>query len=214
MDSYSFQTHLMGMEQHVWHPHLGIDIGRVIIGTAALDGTADTTFLSGGEASAMATPAATGSFEAIARLVRAFEGRVWLVSKCGPRIQARSRRWLRHHRFHERTGLAESHLRFCRKRHEKRAHAAELSLGFFVDDRTDVLRHLVGLVPRLYLFGHQKPGSAPLADAKPVLDWEQAERALLEDLDVLRRNGLDEPDAVGAPVEEVSVGRHSSGRHD
>lgn len=192
---------------------LGVDIGRVIIGTAALGGHADTTFLSGGEEAAMATPPADGAFSALTRLYDAFEGQVWLVSKCGPRIQARSRRWLRHHGFHRKTGIAQSRLRFCRKRHEKRGHAEALDLGFFIDDRTDVLKHLVGLVPKLYLFGHQKPGSAPLRDATPVLDWEAAEAALLEDLEVLRRNAVDEPDAVVAAVEQMPVGGHRGGGH-
>lgn len=52
-----------------------------------------------------------------------------------------------------------------------------------------------------YLFGHQRPGSAPFADAKAVLDWSEAEPALLEDLEVLRRNRVDEPDSVLAPEE-------------
>ena len=88
-----------------------------------------------------------------------------------------------------------------------------LDLGFFVDDRNDVLKHLVGVVPKLYLFGHQKPGRTPIAGATPALDWVEAERALLEDLEVLRRNGLDEPDAVGAPVEDVALARHRRRRH-
>lgn len=200
-------------QQLVLRPRLGVDIGRVIFGTADIGGDADTTFLSGGEAEAMATPAAPGVFDALARLTEAFEGQVWLVSKCGPRIQARSRRWLHHHRFFDRTGIKEEHLRFCRERHEKRQHAEELGLGFFVDDRTDVLRHLVGLVPRLYLFGHQKPASAPLWDARPVLDWSEAEPALLEDLEVLRRNGVHEPHTVVAPVERAAGARHRRGRH-
>ena len=38
-------------------PRLGVDIGRVILGTASLGGGADTSFLSGGDDAAMATPA-------------------------------------------------------------------------------------------------------------------------------------------------------------
>ena len=185
----------------------------MILGTASLGGGADTSFLSGGDDAAMATPAAEGSFEALARITEAFEGQVWLVSKCGPRIQARSRRWLSHHRFFERTGVREANLRFCRERHEKRGHAEALELGFFVDDRADVLRHLVGLVPRLYLFGHQKPGTTAPSGATPVLDWTEAERRLLEDLEVLRRNGLHEPHPVVGPVEGLARARHRRRRH-
>ncbi len=197
----------------VRQPRLGVDIGRVIIGTAQLGGDADTSFLSGGEDAAMDTPEAAGAFEALARVTDAFDGQVWLVSKCGPRIQARTRRWLEHHRFFERTGIPDTNLRFCRERHEKRGHAEALGLGFFVDDRADVLKHLVGLVPRLYLFGHQKPGRAVLTGATPVLDWAEAERRLLEDFEVLGRNGVDEPHPVVGAVEPVTRRRHRRGRH-
>ena len=37
------------------------------------------------------------AFDAIARLVRSFGGRVWIVSKCGKKIEARSRMWLERH---------------------------------------------------------------------------------------------------------------------
>jgi len=192
-------------------PRLGVDIGRVIIGTAALGGQADTSFLSGGDEAAMATPAARGAAEALGRLTEAFDGQVWLVSKCGPRIQARSRRWLRHQRFFDRTGIAESHLRFCRKRHEKRGHAEALGLSFFVDDRADVLRHLLGLVPHLYLFGHQKPGQTALRGTKTTLDWARAERSLLDDLAEFRRNRGDEPHAVRALEEDMTGVSHVEG---
>ena len=41
------------------------------------------------------------------------EDQVWLVSKCGPRVQSRSEQWLRHLRFYERTGIALEAVRFC-----------------------------------------------------------------------------------------------------
>src|SRR5262245_26364064 len=83
-------------------PRLGVDIGRVIIPGEG----PDTSFIGGSEADALKVPAMNGAFEALARLNMFFEGRVWLVSKCGPRIQARTRAWLGEHRFFERTGIA------------------------------------------------------------------------------------------------------------
>jgi hypothetical protein len=80
-------------------PRLGVDIGRVIIHG---DGP-DTSFIGGSEADALKAPAMSGAFEALARLTTFFDGRVWLVSKCGPRIQARTRAWLAARRFFERT---------------------------------------------------------------------------------------------------------------
>src|SRR5690606_6586079 len=127
---------------------LGIDIGRVIIGGFGHD----TSFLNGDEATALRTPALFGALSTIALYVRALSARVWLVSKAGPRIEHRTRKWLAQHRFFDRTGLALDHVRFCRRRPDKAEHARALSLTHFIDDRLDVLVHLRGLVERLVLF--------------------------------------------------------------
>src|ERR1700748_2618362 len=98
---------------------IGIDIGRVIIGGEG----ADTSFLDGDEGAAMATPEVTGAFTSIAELWRRYEGRVWLVSKAGDRVQARTRRWLDARGFFAETGMTRDRLRFCRQRREKADHA-------------------------------------------------------------------------------------------
>lgn len=151
--------------------HLGIDIGRVIIGGEG----ADTQFLDGDEASALATPAVVGAFDAVAELMRLFDGSVWLVSKAGPRIQARTRRWLDERRFFDATGVPRDHLRFCRERREKAEHALALGLTHFIDDRFDVLRHLEGIVPHRFLFGPQRRPYTCGPTLTHVRDW----RALL-----------------------------------
>jgi hypothetical protein len=163
-------------------PTLGIDIGRVIVGAADPQGDADTSFLSGDDEAALATPITEGAIDSIAELVQAFEGRVWLVSKCGPRIQALTRRWLRRQRFHELTRVREDRVRFCLKRPEKREHCAVIGATHFVDDRLDVLQHLHGLVPNLYLFGHQKPGRGAPSWARATVDWPAARKAILRAL--------------------------------
>lgn len=155
---------------------IGIDIGRVIIGPQ-VDGVADTRFLGRGLAEALHTPAAPGSFETIAALAHRDPGQVWLISKCGPSVQEKTRAWLAHHRFWERTGVPPSHLRFCLKRPEKADHARELRLDVMIDDRSDVLQHLRGLVPRLLLFGEQ-PAPAP-SWTEHAPDWAAVARLLL-----------------------------------
>ena len=155
---------------------LGIDIGRVLMCPTRDDGRPDTSFLGAGDADALDTPPAPGMFDVVPALVHLFDGRAWLVSKAGPRIEALTRRWLEHHRFFERTALHPSHLRFCRRRDEKRAHADELALTHFIDDRVDVLQHLRGAVSCLALFGVQ---TAPVPDwAIHVPDWATLGRAL------------------------------------
>jgi hypothetical protein len=163
-------------------PVLGIDIGRVIINAADPSGKADTSFLNGDEAAALATPASAGAFEAIRDLVRAFEGRVWLVSKCGPRIQRLTLRWLRHNRFHELTGVRQDRVRFCLKRPEKREHCMAIGATHFIDDRLDVLEHLAGVVPHLYWFGHQSSNGPSPDWVERVLDWPEARGAILAEL--------------------------------
>ncbi|MFK8003185.1 MAG: hypothetical protein AB8H86_26685 [Polyangiales bacterium] len=158
-------------------PVLGIDIGRVIIGAADMHGKADTVFLDGDDTAAMNTPATPDAFEVITKLVDAFQGKVWLVSKCGPRIQARSRRWLKRHRFFEITGVRQDRLRFCHKRHEKRGHCVDIGATHFVDDRVDVLKHLREDVPNLFLFGTQK--KEPPSWATHVAHWRAVEAQLL-----------------------------------
>ncbi|MCG8610656.1 MAG: hypothetical protein MI864_08985 [Pseudomonadales bacterium] len=135
-------------------PRLGIDIGRVIIGPV-VDGVADTSFLGNTLEKAMLTTPSPRAFESIACLVALFEGNAWLVSKCGPGVQQKTKAWLRHWRFHEHTGVPESHVRFCRERAHKAHHCKQLKITHFIDDRMDVLTHLRGLVPHLYLFGEQ-----------------------------------------------------------
>jgi hypothetical protein len=155
---------------------LGIDIGRVIMCPVHDDGQPDTSFLTANDAAALETPASPGMFEVVPRLVEAFGGRVWLVSKAGARVEALTRRWFLRHEFFARTGMPEAHARFCRRREDKRAHAAELGLTHFIDDRVDVLGHLRGLVPHLALFGVQTE-PAP-AWTIPIADWRAVGRAL------------------------------------
>lgn len=156
---------------------IGVDIGRVIIAPGDLAG-ADTSFLDGDLASALGAPPNDGAFAALAELARAFEGRVWLVSKAGPKVQDRTRRWLAHHRFAALTGVPEANVRFCRERRDKAEHARALALSHFVDDRADVLRHLEGIVPHRFLFGPQRAGTAVPRGVVAVLTWAEALAAI------------------------------------
>lgn len=160
-------------------PRLGLDIGRVIIGPPAGGGRPDTRFLDGDEQAALATPPMPGAFDAIARLVQAYQGRVWLVSKAGPRIAGRTQRWLAHWHFFELTGLPPQQLRFCRRREDKAPICAELGLEAFVDDRADVLSHLRGLVPKRLRFGNGRVRGTSDRDVLAVTDWPAVTRTLL-----------------------------------
>jgi hypothetical protein len=127
-------------------PALGVDIGGVVIDRVG-EGT-DTSFFGDRP---LDTPAVPGAFETLARLTVLFDGRVHLVSKAGPEVEARTRDWLAHHRFFEATGLPERNLHVVRGRADKAPEAARLGLTHFVDDRVDILQSLV-TVPHRYLF--------------------------------------------------------------
>jgi hypothetical protein len=151
-------------------PVLGVDIGRVIIEG---DGP-DTNFIGGTDERAMQAPAMAGCFEALQRLTQLFDRRVWLVSKCGPRIQERSRKWLDRHRFFQTTGIPYGQLRFCRERKEKAPICVDLGVTMFIDDRLDVLHAMAGVVPYRFQFGASEAPDGIV----PVRNWVEAEEAV------------------------------------
>lgn len=151
---------------------IGIDIGRVIIGPV-LNGKADTSFLGSTIKKSMETPPSPGALEGVKKLVEVFEGQAWLVSKCGPNVQYKTKKWLHHWDFYQLTGLLEQNVRFCLERHQKAAHCKQLKLNFFIDDRMDVLQHLQGIVPNLFLFGEQKSKVAIPRWVTHVKNWNE-----------------------------------------
>lgn len=173
-------------------PRLGIDVGRVIIAGAAHARGADTAFFEGDEATMLSTPEVPGAVEAIRRLVTRFGGRVWLVSKCGPQVQARTERWLAAHDFFDRTGLPRDHVRFCRRRAEKRGHCEELGLTHFVDDHPEVHAAIRGAVRHQYFFDPQSHPVPGYGEATPA--WSDVERLIARSL------------AAGEPGREATGG--------
>jgi hypothetical protein len=157
-------------------PRLGIDIGRVVIDGPAHVGAADTAFFTGDEAVMLATPEVLDAVAAITRLMKRFDGRVWLVSKCGLRIRARTRRWLDAHDFYRRTGLPPEHLRFCLTRRDKRVHCQQLGLTHFIDDHPDVHAAIRGTVDHQYFFGPQRRPVPGYGQHAPT--WVDAERLI------------------------------------
>jgi hypothetical protein len=134
---------------------LGIDFGRVIQGAAGPDGAADTSFLGSRLEEAIKSPAAPGAFEVIPQLVARFEGRVWIISKCGEDTRRKTLAWLDYHDFYGRTGVRYGNVRFCRQRAEKALQCRELGITHMIDDRLDVHRAIREIVPHRYLFGPQ-----------------------------------------------------------
>ena len=163
-------------------PRLGIDIGKVLMAPIQ-GGRADTSFLSGTFEDAMRTPSAPHALACVGRVMKRFgPSNVHLVSKAGPGVQNKTWHWLRHHDVYGQTGLAPSRVWFCLERHQKRGHCERLGITHFIDDRLDVLVHLRGVVPYLYLFGEQRRGQAAPSWVQPVSDWPAATARILGDL--------------------------------
>lgn len=163
-------------------PRLGIDIGRVIINGPAHPAGGDTAFFHGDEPTMLATPEMDGAVPAIARLTRLFGGRVWLVSKCGSRVQARTLRWLDSHDLYRRTGIPPDQVRFCRTRPEKRLHCQELALTHFVDDHPEVHAAICGTVDYQYFFGPQRQPVPGYGIHAPT--WPQLEQLIASSLTI------------------------------
>lgn len=157
---------------------IGVDVGRVIMCPTKDDGSPDTSFLSANFHEAMSVKAADNCFEVLHQLVDKTHSQVYIVSKCGNRIQDLTRQWFDAVDFYYMTGVERNQIHFVYKREDKQIVARELQLTHFVDDRTDVLLSLHQKVPNLYLFGKQKDDYCP-PWAKHVPDWNAVRKELL-----------------------------------
>ncbi len=154
---------------------LGVDVGGVIIDRVN-DGT-DTSFFG---RNFLLTAAVADVFEVLKQLNERFD-KIVLVSKCGQSTQDRTRQWLAHHNFYDRTGLAEVDVHFCRERREKAPICQQLGVTHFIDDRLEVLGYLE-TVSNLYLFqpieSEVKRFSRFLPKVKRMNSWQEVLRDL------------------------------------
>lgn len=158
---------------------IGLDVGGVIIDATANDGT-DTDIR--GDNFMSASPVA-GAYDAVRQLVERFgAGNVFIISKCGERIEGRTREWLAGNGFYTHTGFNPENLHFCRRRAEKAPIAEALDLTDFVDDRQDVLGYMKGIVARHYLFGPQSDEVQSTDELIVVGDWAAAATSLLQEV--------------------------------
>lgn len=161
------------------HEALGVDIGGVIIDRA--NDKTDTSFFGN---NFLQTTKVPGVFEALQCLVAGkFGERTHLVSKCGPAVEEKTRRWLMHHGFYDITCIKPEHVYFCRARRDKAGICATLGITHFIDDRLEVLGCLPKTVKYQYLF---QPDSREvqrfsrfLPQVCQVQSWQEILAALL-----------------------------------
>ena len=127
---------------------LGIDIGNVIINHRLTDKN-DTTLH---EERYSTIPAAEGVFETVNALNKKFDGRVFLISKCTKWAEEKILAWLKDNDFYGKTGVNPKNVFFCRERHEKDQICKENNITYFIDDRLEVLSHMVNTAQRLFLY--------------------------------------------------------------
>ena len=157
---------------------LGVDVGGVLI-SKAHDGT-DTSFFSD---QFLETPMVTDAFATLARLSQErFRDDIHLVSKCGPRTQAKTKLWLAHRRFEEITGIPLAQVHFCRERRDKAPICKRLGVSHFIDDRLEVLGYLTTVSQR-YLFmpdeQETQRHARHLAGVRVVRSWAEIAADLL-----------------------------------
>jgi hypothetical protein len=126
------------------------------------------------------TPPVKDAFESVKELndVR-FHGKIFLVSRSGPQGPGRIVEWLRHRDFFDRTGVPEEHFYPCGERHEKEIIVRKLGVTHFVDDRAEVLGHMVGHVPNLYLFQSLDEDKGEFAHVLPRVTFVHTWKELL-----------------------------------
>ena len=152
----------------------GVDIGGVLIDRVNEDDETQTQ----GPSSYADAAQVEGAFGAVARLAqRRFRDRIWLVSRCDKPRELVLIKWLERHDFFGSTGIPSNQVLFCRERHEKAAICRKLGLTHFIDDRLEVLSHLVGMVPHLYLFQSRASDvdrfPQVLPHVRPISRWSE-----------------------------------------
>jgi len=128
---------------------LGIDIGNVIINHRLTDKNDKTLH----EERYSTIPASLDVYDSIKKLNdEKFHGDIFLISKCTEWAQVKILMWLKDNDFYGKTGVKQENVLFCRERHEKDKICRDNNIAYFIDDRLEVLSHMIDNVPHLYLF--------------------------------------------------------------
>lgn len=159
---------------------LGLDVGGVILDFVPYKGT-DKGF---DTENYLNTPAVKDAFDSIKSLNGSgpFKDNIYLVSKHGPDGPSRILSWLKHHKFFEYTGIPEDHFYPCRERYEKEGIVRKLGITHFVDDRAEVLSHMMAVVLNLFLFQSLDEKLDDFAEVRAVAKFAKSWKELLPPL--------------------------------
>lgn len=160
---------------------LGVDIGNVIINNRLNNPevveVTETVYRS--------FPASEGVFDALKTLNEYCMGEVYLVSKCTEWAQEQILHWLDFHDFYIKTEIKKDHVHFVRQRHEKDGVCRTLGVTHFIDDRLEVLSHMIQSTPHLILF---QPNSAEVKEFEQFLSHVQVANDWNEVVDFITKS--------------------------
>src|SRR3989344_513197 len=142
---------------------LGIDVGGVIINHRAVDKNDKVLY----EERYSTIPATMDMFDTVRKMNdEKFHGNVFLISKCTPWAQEKILAWLKDNDFYARTGVKPGNIFFCRERHEKDKICKDNNITHFIDDRLEVLSHMVETASNLFLY---QPDQAEIDEYRQFL---------------------------------------------
>lgn len=159
---------------------LGVDLGNVIIDHVGF-GTTPEFFRSGDY---NVIPPVQGVLEALRCLNRErFYGNVFVVYNASDVADQKIVSWLKSHDFFEQTGISPERVRRTQNGRNKSSLCELYQATHFIDDRLEVLSHLVGKVRSLYLLRPQQKEVEQYQDfivhVKQVQSWDDIVQSLI-----------------------------------
>ena len=159
---------------------LGVDLGNVIIDHVGF-GTTPEFFYSGDYNT---IPPVHGVFDALKRLNQErFNCNMFVVYNASDVADRKIISWLRSHDFFERTGVSPERVMRTQNGRNKLSVCELYQATHFIDDRLEVLSHLVGKVGSLYLLRPQQREVEQyqdfLAHVRQVHSWEDIIQSLI-----------------------------------
>lgn len=144
---------------------LGIDLGNVIIDHLSFGTTRD--YVENGDYTLI--PPVENVFESLRTLnEEIFNGNMFVVYNATDVADAKIQSWLEYHNFYEVTGIRKDRVHRTENGRDKSSICKRYRATHFIDDRLEVLKHLIGIVPNLYLL---RPQEQEIAQYEEVLPY-------------------------------------------
>jgi len=77
---------------------------------------------------------------------------VFIVSRVNQEQYIRAKAWIEEERLLEQTGILPENIHWCAERSDKANICKTLGITYFIDDRPEVVSHMLGIVPKRILF--------------------------------------------------------------